>query len=267
MRIVRTVAEVRDALEGARERGERIGLVPTMGALHDGHRALLRAAREASDVVVMSLFVNPTQFDDPGDLGRYPRDEAADAAIAEAEGADLVFAPSADELYPEGFATTVDPGPLGGILEGAARPGHFRGVATICTKLFAIVAPHAAWFGQKDAQQVAIVRRVVDDLDLPLVIHAVPTVRDVDGLARSSRNVFLSPDERRDAAVLPRALRAGAEAARAGADPVAAVRAVLAETPAVSVDYVAVAAFDVPTLVAAIRIGRIRLIDNVRLES
>jgi pantoate--beta-alanine ligase len=267
MRVVRTVAEVRDGLADARARGERIGLVPTMGALHDGHRALLRAAREASDIVVMSLFVNPTQFDDPGDLGRYPRHEAADAAIAEAEGADLVFAPSADEIYPEGFATTVDPGPLGGILEGAARPGHFRGVATICTKLFAIVAPNAAWFGQKDAQQVAVVRRVVRDLDLPLVIHAVPTVRDADGLARSSRNVFLSADERRDATVLPRALRAGAEAARAGTDPVAVARAVLGETPAVTVDYVEVAAFDVPTLVAAIRIGRIRLIDNVRLES
>ena len=267
MKIVRTVTDVRSALEGVRARGDRIGLVPTMGALHDGHRALLRAARDASDVVVMSLFVNPMQFDDPGDLGRYPRDEAADAAIAEAEGADLVFAPSAEELYPDGFATTVDPGPLGGLLEGAARPGHFRGVATICTKLFAIVAPHAAWFGQKDAQQVAVVRRVVDDLDLPLVIHAVPTVRDADGLARSSRNIFLSPDERRDAALLPRALRAGADAARADADPVAAVRAVLAGSPELTVEYVAVAAFDVPTLVAAVRIGRVRLIDNVRLDS
>ena len=267
MRIVRTVADVRAALEGARERGERIGLVPTMGALHDGHRALLRAARTASDLVVMSLFVNPTQFDDPADLGRYPRDEATDAAIAAAEGADVVFAPGADELYPEGFATTVDPGPLGGILEGAARPGHFRGVATICTKLFTIVAPDAAWFGQKDAQQVAVVRRVVADLDLPVVIHAVPTVREADGLARSSRNVFLAPDERQDAAVLPRALRVGAEAARTGADPVGAVRAILADAPAVTIDYVAVAAFDVPTLVAAVRIGRIRLIDNVRLES
>jgi pantoate--beta-alanine ligase len=265
MRTVRTVAEVRVALSGAHERRERIGLVPTMGALHGGHRALLRAARGASDVVVMSLFVNPTQFDDAADLGRYPRDEATDAAVAAAEGVDLLFAPTADELYPEGFATTVDPGPLGQLLEGAARPGHFRGVATICTKLFAIVSPGGAWFGQKDAQQVAVVRRVVRDLDLAVIIHAVPTVREGDGLARSSRNVFLDPEERRAAATLPRALRAGAEAASGGADPVTATLAVLATSPELVVDYVDVAGFDVPTLVAAVRIGGVRLIDNVRL--
>ncbi|HEX2766148.1 MAG TPA: pantoate--beta-alanine ligase [Candidatus Limnocylindria bacterium] len=265
MRIVRTIAEVRETLAPARAEGRRIGLVPTMGAFHEGHLALIRAARSASDVLVVSLFVNPTQFDEASDLQRYPRDEAADAALAEREGVDLLFAPSPDELYPRGFDTWVEPGGLATVLEGAARPGHFRGVATVCTKLFAIVAPHAAWFGQKDAQQVAVIRRVVRDLDLPLEIVAVPTVRDADGLALSSRNRFLSSDERRAALVLPRALEAGAAAHAAGRDAVEAAREVLASEPTVTVDYVAVAEFDVPTLVAAVRIGATRLIDNVRL--
>ena len=166
MRVLRTIADVREALREPRRRGERIGLVPTMGALHDGHRALLRAARAGSDVVVMSLFVNPAQFDDPADLERYPRDETADLQAARAAATDIVFAPPVDELYPPMFDTWVDPGALGRILEGAVRPGHFRGVATVCTKLFGIVEPHRAWFGQKDAQQVAVIRRVVRDLDL-----------------------------------------------------------------------------------------------------
>jgi pantoate--beta-alanine ligase len=176
-----------------------------------------------------------------------------------------VFAPAAGELYPPGFDTWVDPGELGHILEGAARPGHFRGVATVCTKLFTIVAPDAAWFGQKDAQQVAVVRRVVADLDLPLAIVGVPTVREPDGLAMSSRNRFLSTSERASALALPRALAAGLEAARSGADPAAAAASVLREEPGLTVDYVAVADFDVPTLVAAIRVGATRLIDNARL--
>ena len=171
MRIVRTVAEVREALREPRARGGRIGLVPTMGAFHAGHVALLRAAREASDVVVVSLFVNPSQFNAAEDLARYPRDEAADARVAEGEGVDLLFAPSADELYPAGFDTWVEPGELGSVLEGAVRPGHFRGVATVCAKLFAIVGPTAAWFGQKDAQQVAVMRQIVADLNLPLEIR------------------------------------------------------------------------------------------------
>lgn len=265
MRTTRTVADVREALAGARRRGERIGLVPTMGAFHDGHRALMRAARQDAGVVVVSLFVNPAQFDEAADLERYPRVEAADLRDAEAEGVDVVFAPSAEEMYPPGFDTWVDPGELGDILEGAARPGHFRGVATVCTKLFTIVAPHAAWFGQKDAQQVAVVRRVVADLDLPLAVMAVPTVREPDGLAMSSRNRFLSTSERASALALPRALEAGRSADAAGGDPVAAATAVLAEEPALAVDYVAVADFDVPTLAAAVRIGGTRLIDNVRL--
>jgi pantoate--beta-alanine ligase len=265
VRTVRTVAEVREALREPRARGERIGLVPTMGAFHAGHVALMRAARQASDLVVVSLFVNPSQFNAAEDLARYPRDEAADAAVAVAEGVDLLFVPSADVLYPAGFDTWVEPGSLAVELEGAARPGHFRGVATVCAKLFAIVTPDAAWFGQKDAQQVAVVRRIVADLDMAVSIEVVPTVRDVDGLALSSRNVLLTEPERAVALALPRALEAGAAAYVAGADPVAAVRSILDAERGLSVDYVAVADFGSPTLVAAVRVGAIRLIDNVVL--
>ena len=266
MKVVRAVEDLRTTLEAARQRGEQVGLVPTMGALHDGHRALLRAARAGSDVVVMSLFVNPTQFDDPADLERYPRDEAADLAIADAEGADLVFEPSATALYPPGFDTWVDPGAIGQTLEGAVRPGHFRGVATICFKLFSIVEPSVAFFGQKDAQQVAVIRKVVADLDLSLEIMALPTVRDTDGLALSSRNVFLSAEERATARALPRALEAGLAAHRSGADAVEAAREVLRAERGLAVDYVAIADFEGSTLAAAVRVGATRLIDNVPLE-
>jgi pantoate--beta-alanine ligase len=266
MRVARTVVEVREQLREPRRRGERIGLVPTMGALHAGHRSLLDAARASCDVVVMSLFVNPSQFDAADDLARYPRDESADAAVAEEAGVDLLFAPDAEELYPPGFDTWVDPGALGEVLEGAARPGHFRGVATVCAKLFSIVGPDAAFFGEKDAQQVAVIRHVVRDLDLPLEIVAMPTVREASGLALSSRNRFLSAHERATALALPRALDAGRDAHRAGADAVAAARAVLESEPGLSVDYVEVAEFGAPTLVAAIRVGATRLIDNVRLD-
>jgi pantoate--beta-alanine ligase len=265
VRTVRSVAEVREAVREPRGRGERIGLVPTMGAFHAGHAALMRAARETSDVLVVSLFVNPSQFTAAEDLARYPRDEAADAEAAEAGGVDLLFIPPAGELYPDGFDTWVEPGNLATILEGAARPGHFRGVATVCTKLFSIVQPTAAFFGQKDAQQVSVVRRVVADLDLPLDIRVVPTVRDPDGLALSSRNVFLSDTERATALALPRALEAGLAAHRSGGDPVAAARGVLDAERGLAVDYVAVADFDGPTLVAAVRVGATRLIDNARL--
>ncbi len=266
MRTARTVADVRSLLAEAHRGDRRIGLVPTMGALHAGHVALLRAARGANDLVVMSLFVNPSQFDAADDLARYPRTEEADLATAEAEGVDVVFAPTVEELYPEGFDTWVEPGTLATVLEGAVRPGHFRGVATVCTKLFAIVRPTVAYFGQKDAQQLAVIRRVVGDLSLDLAIEAVPTVRDPDGLALSSRNRFLSPAERAAALALPRSLDAGKEADAAGRDPVAAATAVLDAERALTVDYVAVADFDVPTLVAAVRVGATRLIDNVRLE-
>lgn len=265
MRIIRTVDEVRGALDGSRQAGRRIGLAPTMGAFHDGHVALMRAAREACDVVVVSLFVNPTQFGQAADLARYPRDEAGDAAIASEAGADVLFAPGEAELYPPGFDTWVEPGAIGGTLEGVARPGHFRGVVTVCTKLFAIVGPQVAFFGRKDAQQVAVIRQVVRDLNLPVEIVAVPTVRGPDGLALSSRNRFLSADERARAVALPQALQAGAAAHRSGADAVAAARAVLADSPELSIDYVEVADLDGPVLVAAVRIGSVRLIDNVSL--
>ena len=265
MRTVRTVAEMREALAEPRDRGERIGLVPTMGAFHAGHLALMRAAREGSDLVVVSLFVNPSQFTNADDLARYPRDEAQDALAAEAEGVDLLLAPSVEELYPDGFDTSVDPGELATMLEGASRPGHFRAVATVCTKLFSIVQPHVAWFGQKDAQQVAVIRQMVGDLNQPVEIVALPTVRDSDGLALSSRNAFLSPAERAVALALPRALEAGANAHRSGDDPVAAARRILNAEPGLAVDYVDVADLDGPTLVGAVRVGTMRLIDNVRL--
>ncbi len=265
MRIARTVAEVRDALREPRARGERIGLVPTMGAFHAGHLALMRAARESSDVVVVSLFVNPSQFNAADDLARYPRDEEADTQAAEQLGVDLLFAPSADELYPNGFDTWVEPGELATVLEGASRPGHFRAVATVCTKLFSLVQPNTAFFGQKDAQQVAVIRRVVADLNLAVEIVAVPTVRDADGLALSSRNVFLSTAERSMALALPRAMEAGLAAHRSDNDAVAAARSVLVAQRGLTADYVDVADFDGPTLVAAVRVGATRLIDNVRL--
>jgi pantoate--beta-alanine ligase len=254
MRIARTTAEVRAAL--ADLTGAEVGLVPTMGALHRGHRALLDAAREECDVVVASLFVNPAQFDDPADLERYPRDEQADLRAAEAAGVDLVFAPAPEELYPPGFQTWVEVEELSRPLEGAFRPSHFRGVATVCLKLFNIVRPRRAYFGQKDAQQAAVVKRMVRDLDLDheLEVRVLPIVRDADGLALSSRNALLSTDERERALALPRAL--------ATKDPDRA-RELLS---GLDVDYVEVADFEPRVLAAAVRVGGVRLIDNVSLE-
>jgi pantoate--beta-alanine ligase len=229
-----------------------------MGALHDGHVALLRAARQENPTVVMSLFVNPAQFDEAADLDAYPRDEARDLAIAETEGVDVVFAPAAEELYPPGFDSWVDLGDTGA--EGAARPGHFRGVATVCLKLFNLVRPECAYFGQKDAQQIAVIRRLVRDLNVPVEIRVVPTVRDTDGLALSSRNVRLSAEERERALGLPRALAAAVGAA----DPVAAARGSL---NGLEPEYVEVLELDgARVLAAAIRVGPTRLIDNVLLE-
>jgi pantoate--beta-alanine ligase len=266
VKTVRTIAEVRKALEDPRLAGKRIGLVPTMGAFHDGHVALMRAARDACDLTVVSLFLNPAQFNAAEDLARYPRDEKRDAGIAKKARVSVLFAPTAEELYPPGFNTWVDPGPLALRLEGAARPGHFRGVATVCTKLFDIVQPEVAFFGRKDAQQLAVIRQLVRDLNLPVEIVAVPTVRDHDGIALSSRNVLLSADERASAAALPRALQAGAMAHRSGADAVDAAHAVLRTTPELRVEYVEIADLDGPTLVAAVRIGSTRLIDNLPLS-
>jgi len=263
VKIVSTIAEVRGLLEPLRTTS-RIGLVPTMGAYHAGHVALFEAARGESDLVVASLFVNPTQFGDSADLTAYPRDEERDAAIAAEVGVDVIFAPSVEEMYPPGFQTAVEVEELARPLEGEFRPGHFRGVATVCLKLFAIVAPDAAYFGQKDAQQVAVVKQLVRDLSLPLEIRVVRTVRDEDGLALSSRNARLSPDERERALAIPRALQAGLAAYRAGADPLDAARAVL---NGLAPEYVAVAELDGrPTLAIAARIGPARLIDNVPLE-
>ena len=225
-----------------------------MGALHAGHRALIDAARAECDAVVVSLFVNPAQFDEAADLASYPRDEDRDAALAADAGADVLFAPEPAEIYPAGFQTWVDVEQLSRGLEGAYRPGHFRGVATVCLKLFNIVRPQFAYFGQKDAQQIAVVRRMVRDLDLDLTVRSIPTVRDPDGLAISSRNVLLSEAERAAALALPRALETR--------DP-AAARAAL---DGLEVDYVEVADFDPPVLAAAVRVGSTRLIDNVILN-
>ena len=206
LEVARTLPELARTLAGR----DDVGLVPTMGALHDGHRALLDAARRTSRTVVMSLFVNPTQFAPGEDLDRYPRDEDGDLAIASQAGADIVFAPDVDIVYPPGFSATVDPGPLGDELEGAARPGHLRGVSTVVTRLFGLVRPTRAFFGEKDYQQLTVVRSVVRDLALGVEIVGVPTVRSPDGLALSSRNVYLSPSERRDATTLHAGLRAAA---------------------------------------------------------
>jgi pantoate--beta-alanine ligase len=247
VRVVRSIAEL-GRLEGD------IGLVPTMGALHAGHGALIDRARLECDTVVLSVFVNPSQFDDPQDLAAYPRDEERDIAFAEAEGVDVFFAPPVEEMYPPGYQTWVDVEELSRGLEGAHRPGHFRGVATVCLKLFNIVRPRHAYFGQKDAQQLAVLRRMARDLNLDVEVMAVETVRDPDGLALSSRNARLAPEERERALALPRALATRdletARAALAGLD----------------VDYVEIADFDPPVLAAAVRVGSTRLIDNIVLE-
>ncbi len=255
MKVLGTIGDVRAELSARRD--GTIALVPTMGALHDGHASLLEAARTECDTVVMSLFVNPAQFAEPSDLERYPHDEEHDLERAREAGVDVVFAPAADEMYPAGFQTWVEVTELGAMLEGAHRPGHFRGVATVVLKLFTIVRPTHAYFGQKDAQQVEVIRRLIRDLALEIELCVLPIVRDEDGLALSSRNARLSPGERERALALPRALATG--------DPEAA-RSVLAASNGLVVDYVELADFDPPVLVGAVRVGSTRLIDNVILE-
>jgi pantoate--beta-alanine ligase len=226
-----------------------------MGFLHEGHRSLMRAARTAADFVVVTIFVNPLQFGANEDLDRYPRDEERDASLAEEAGIDILFAPSAAEMYPEGFATWVDVGELGERLEGEFRPDHFRGVATVCLKLFNIVRPTRAYFGQKDAQQAAVVKQLVRDLNLGREIRVVPTVRDEDGLALSSRNAYLSPEEREAALALPRAL---------ATKNLTSARELLND---LDVDYLEEANFNGQrVLAAAVHVGKTRLIDNVVLE-
>lgn len=255
-----------------------LGLVPTMGALHEGHLALVRRARAENATVAASIFVNPTQFGPQEDLATYPRDMERDLALLEAEGVDLVYAPSAEEVYPPGFDTWVEPGALAERLEGAARPGHFRGVATVVTKLLNVVAPDQAYFGQKDGQQLAVIRQLVRDLNLGVEIVAVPTVRDADGLALSSRNAYLTPEQRAAAPVIYRALSEARNLWLGGEGNAAtlrsAVRCILEAEPLIeAIDYVSVAdstsllelvRVDGPAMVStAVRMGRTRLIDNV----
>ncbi len=274
-----TIADVRAACDDARAAGARVGFVPTMGFFHEGHRSLMRAARAANDLVVVSLFVNPTQFGPNEDLGAYPRDPDGDRAITEAEGVDVLFAPSIDEMYPAGARTTVHVDGLTERLCGASRPGHFDGVTTVVAKLFSIVGPSRAYFGRKDAQQLAVIRRMTTDLDLPVEVVGCPLVRETDGLALSSRNVYLDADARQAATMLSGALYMASEAIVRGQRDAAAVRQLVVDTlahaPQVRVDYVEVvdAATLEPidqiapdTLVAlAAFVGKARLIDNVTI--
>jgi pantoate--beta-alanine ligase len=251
MRTLRTVAELRAALLPSHRGGRSIGLVPTMGALHEGHLSLIRRARGDCDDVVVSLFVNPAQFDEASDLAAYPRDERRDASLAAEYGADLLFAPGVDEVYPPGFATTVRVAGLSEPLEGVHRGReHFDGVATVVTKLLNMVQPDVAYFGQKDAQQAAVIKQLVRDLAVDVEIRVLPTVRDADGLAISSRNAYLSPEERESALALPRALKADDPSLLNGLE----------------IDYFEAADFEPRALVAAVRVGKTRLIDNVVLE-
>jgi pantoate--beta-alanine ligase len=280
MRIIQDPAQMQRIAQDERCRGKSLGLVPTMGALHEGHLSLIRRCRAENDVAIMSLFVNPTQFNRRDDLERYPRDLEGDSRMARAAGVDILFAPTAEDVYPEGYATYVSVEKLTERWEGASRPGHFRGVATVCAKLFAICRPHRAYFGQKDYQQSLVVRRLAADLNLGLEIVVLPTVREADGLALSSRNILLAPEERRQAAVLSRALFQAQAAVRGGERDAgrvrAAIEAEIRSAPLAVLDYVGVC--DPETLeplreitgravaVVAASFGPTRLIDNVILE-
>jgi pantoate--beta-alanine ligase len=278
---IATKAEMHAHTAAARAAGRRIGLVPTMGAFHAGHHALMRAAREACDEVVVSLFVNPAQFDEASDLAAYPRSEEQDAAEAAGLGVDVLFAPSPEEVYPDGFATSVRVAGLSDVLEGAERgPGHFAGVCTVVAKLFNVVAPDVAYFGQKDAQQVAVLRRMVADLDVPVALEIVPTVREPDGLALSSRNVRLDAGERERAVALSRGLRAAEAAIGEGERDAVRLRAAALSAMAphgVEPEYLALVDPDsfqpvhtvngrVLVAVAA-RVGSTRLIDNALVQT
>jgi pantoate--beta-alanine ligase len=280
MRTIRTVADLRAHVAAARRGGSSIGLVPTMGAFHAGHESLIRGARERTDEVVVSLFVNPAQFNDPADLERYPRSEERDAGIAAACGADVLFAPAVDEVYPEGFATTVTVDGLTDILEGEHRPGHFAGVCTVVAKLLNMVAPDVAFFGAKDAQQAVVVRRMARDLDIAAEIAVLPTVREPDGLAMSSRNLLLAPGERARALALVEALRAAEQAVERGERDAARVQAAALQAMrerGVTPEYFAlvhpdtlqtVSTLNGRTLAAvAARVGDVRLIDNAVLTT
>lgn len=279
MLIFKTIAETQSACAQLRGEGRILGLVPTMGALHEGHLSLVRAARAVCDVVAVSIFVNPTQFGPTEDFSKYPRTFEDDCALLKQEGVDLIFAPTVDEMYPAGASTFVLVEGVSDRLDGASRPGHFRGVTTVVSKLFHITKPHKAFFGQKDAAQVAVLRKMVRDLNFPLQLVVCPIVRESDGLALSSRNRYLSPEERQKALVLHRALEkvkdAGAGGETSAQKLVAAARDVFAEEPSVRVDYIAVVDPDTLEEVPDVRsgalvavaafVGTTRLIDNIVL--
>jgi pantoate--beta-alanine ligase len=276
---VTTIAEVRTACDAARASGRRVGFVPTMGFFHEGHRSLMRAARADNDLVVLSLFVNPTQFGPTEDLAAYPRDPEGDAAVAEAEGVDVLFTPAVEEMYPEGARTTVHVSGLTEGLCGARRPGHFDGVTTVVTKLFSIVGPCRAYFGRKDAQQLAVIRRMTAGLNLPIEVVGCPLVRESDGLALSSRNVYLDAEARQAATILSGSLYLASEAVVRGQRDAAALRQLIvdaiAQRPTVRIDYVEIVDAGTlepveqvtgDTLVAlAAFVGKARLIDNVTI--
>jgi pantoate--beta-alanine ligase len=277
MNVIRTVRELRAAVRDARASGQRIALVPTMGALHEGHLSLMRRAGDGGAFVIVSLFVNPTQFTEAADLARYPRDETHDAALCESVGVSVLFAPPVEEVYPDGFATRVEVTGLADPLEGAMRgPEHFRGVATVVTKLLNMAQPDDAYFGQKDAQQALIIRRLVRDLDIPVRVEVCPTVREADGLAMSSRNALLAPESRRRAVALSQALFAVADAVAAGetdAGKALAQGLQILSDAGITPEYLAAVSTETlmpvqtitgETLVAlAARVGSVRLIDNV----
>ncbi len=274
--VIRSAAALREKVAGWKRSGMLVGVVPTMGALHDGHLSLARAAREQSDRVIVTIFVNPMQFNNADDLGAYPRDEAHDLALLEAEGVDVLFAPGPEEVYPDGFATKVSVSGVSEPMEGAFRPGHFDGVATVVTKLFGMTQAGRAFFGEKDWQQVRVVSRLVRDLNIPVKIIPCPTIREADGLAMSSRNVRLSADARAAAPALHRAMQTAAEAIRGGA-PVAATLAAARQAVLgagfASVEYLdlrdaetlePLGGLDRPArLLAAAMAGGVRLIDNI----
>jgi pantoate--beta-alanine ligase len=280
MKITRTARSMAAWSERLRREGVTIGFVPTMGALHEGHRSLIRAARLQCDALVVSIFINPAQFSPTEDLSAYPRPIARDRALCREEGVDVCFEPTALGMYPEGFQTTVTVPALARRWEGEARPHHFAGVATVVTKLFGIVQPHLALFGQKDYQQAALVRQLVNDLNLSVAIQVHPTVRERDGLAMSSRNIYLSPDERRIAPLLSQALQVGRRMILGGMNDVAAIERVMRQTieqaPTIHVEYLAVCDPDSleqlsavaarAVLLGAVQIGSIRLIDNLLVK-
>jgi pantoate--beta-alanine ligase len=280
MKIIDTISEMQSLADSLRREGRMIGFVPTMGFLHEGHVSLMRSARQACDVVAVSIFVNPTQFGPNEDLARYPRDEAGDRAKCEAAGVDVLFMPKAAAMYPDAPSVFVMVEGISDVLEGVVRPGHFRGVATVVAKLFNIVKPHKAFFGQKDYQQCAVIRRMVKGLNMEVEVVVLPTVREADGLAMSSRNSYLSADERLKAAVIHRALFAAEQLAGTGTNAPDIlknrIQAVLREEKNIEIDYIEVvdpetlaplsSGKDVMVLLVAVRLGRTRLIDNLVIQ-